>query len=84
MVHDMHRQSASHHHLAAGAIWADSPRDLAREAGVIFSSLPEPSDVEALPEPSDVEAPGLIPAMRPSGRARLFRSIGVLQQFLRR
>ena len=63
----MHRQSASHHHLAAGAIWADSPRDLAREAGVIFSSLPEPSDVEALPEPSDVEAPGLIPAMRPSG-----------------
>ena len=47
VVHDVHRQSASHH-LAAGAIWADIPRDLAREAGVIFSSLPEPSDVEAV------------------------------------
>jgi phosphoglycerate dehydrogenase-like enzyme len=47
VVHDLHRQAASHH-LAAGAIWADSPRALAREADVIFSSLPEPSDVEAV------------------------------------
>jgi hypothetical protein len=36
VVHDLHRQAASHH-LAAGAIWADSPRALAREADVIFS-----------------------------------------------
>jgi phosphoglycerate dehydrogenase-like enzyme len=36
VVHDLHRQVASHH-LAAGAIWADSPRALAREADVIFS-----------------------------------------------
>ncbi len=47
IVHDLHRQAASHH-LAAGAIWADSPRALAREVDVIFSSLPEPSDVEAV------------------------------------
>jgi 3-hydroxyisobutyrate dehydrogenase len=47
VVHDLHRQAASHH-LFAGAIWADSPRALAREADVIFSSLPEPSDVEAV------------------------------------
>jgi 3-hydroxyisobutyrate dehydrogenase-like beta-hydroxyacid dehydrogenase len=47
VVHDLHRQAASHH-LSAGAIWADSPRALAREADVIFSSLPEPSDVDAV------------------------------------
>src|SRR5215475_6680517 len=47
LVHDLHRQAASHH-LAAGAIWADSPRALASAADVIFSSLPEPSDVEAV------------------------------------
>src|SRR2546430_17545523 len=47
VVHDLRRQAASHH-LAAGAIWADSPRALARGADVIFSSLPEPSDVEAV------------------------------------
>src|SRR5437588_12962105 len=47
LVHDLHRQAASHH-LAAGAIWADSPRAPASEADVIFSSLPGPSDVEAV------------------------------------
>src|SRR5258708_37641367 len=46
IVHDLHRQAASHH-VKAGAIWADSPRALASEADVIFSSLPEPADVEA-------------------------------------
>src|SRR5690348_8461207 len=60
LVHDLHRQAASHH-LAAGAIWVDSPRALAIEADVIFSSLPEPADVEAValgPE-------GLIAGIRP-------------------
>src|SRR5262249_58428316 len=47
IVHDLHRQAASHH-IEAGAIWADSPRALASEADVIFSSLPEPADVEAV------------------------------------
>ena len=47
IVHDLHRQAASHH-LNAGAVWADSPRALASEADVIFSSLPEPADVEAV------------------------------------
>ncbi len=47
VVHDLHRQAASHH-LNAGAIWADSPRALASQADVIFSSLPEPSDVETV------------------------------------
>ena len=60
VVHDLHRQAASHH-LAAGAIWANSPRALAREADVIFSSLPEPSDVEAVALGGD----GLIAGIKP-------------------
>src|SRR5215468_1783646 len=59
VVHDLHRQAASHH-LAAGAVWADSPRALASEADVIFSSLPEPADVEAVALGAD----GLIAGMK--------------------
>lgn len=47
VVHDLHRQLASHY-VNAGAVWADSPRALASQADVIFSSLPEPPDVEAV------------------------------------
>src|SRR6266436_6719185 len=60
IVHDLHRQAASHH-IEAGAIWADSPRALASEADVIFSSLPEPADVEAVALGPD----GLIAGIRP-------------------
>jgi 3-hydroxyisobutyrate dehydrogenase-like beta-hydroxyacid dehydrogenase len=60
VVHDLHRQAASHH-LNAGAIWADSPRALASQADVIFSSLPEPPDVEAVAFGPD----GLIGGMKP-------------------
>jgi 3-hydroxyisobutyrate dehydrogenase len=60
VVHDLHRQAASHL-LNASANWADSPRELAGQADVIFSSLPEPSDVEAVALGSD----GLIAGIRP-------------------
>jgi len=63
VVHDLHRQAASHH-IEAGAIWADSPRALASQADVIFSSLPEPADVEAVALGPD----GLIAGIR-SGAA---------------
>src|SRR4029077_11930327 len=45
VVHDLHRQSASHH-LQAGAEWAHHPRALAEKCDVVFTSLPEPADVE--------------------------------------
>jgi 3-hydroxyisobutyrate dehydrogenase-like beta-hydroxyacid dehydrogenase len=60
VVHDLHRQAASHH-LNAGAAWADSPRALAGLTDVIFSSLPEPPDVEAVALGPD----GLIAGMKP-------------------
>jgi 3-hydroxyisobutyrate dehydrogenase len=60
VVHDLRRQAASHH-LNVGAIWADSPQALASQADVIFSSLPEPSDVEAVALGQD----GLIAGIKP-------------------
>src|SRR4051812_3124139 len=47
VVHDLTRQAASHH-LNAGAMWAESPRALAAQCDVLFTSLPEPADVEAV------------------------------------
>jgi 3-hydroxyisobutyrate dehydrogenase len=60
VVHDLHRQAASHH-LNAGATWAETPRALASQADVIFSSLPEPSDVEAVALGPD----GLVAGIKP-------------------
>lgn len=45
VVHDLSRQAASRH-LNAGAVWAESPRALAEAVGLVFTSLPTPSDVE--------------------------------------
>src|SRR5947209_3906879 len=47
VVHDLHREAAARH-LSNGAIWADTPRALASQVDVIFSSLPEPADGEAV------------------------------------
>ena len=67
VVHDLHRQSAGHHEQA-GAEWADTPRTLAEKSDVIFTSLPEPADVERVALGAD----GLIEGVRKG--AAYFRS----------
>jgi 3-hydroxyisobutyrate dehydrogenase len=47
IVHDVRREAAAPH-LSAGARWADSPRQVAELADVVFLSLPGPPEVEAV------------------------------------
>jgi 3-hydroxyisobutyrate dehydrogenase len=47
VVHDVRRE-AGEAHVNAGARWADSPRAVAEASDVVFTSLPEPKDVEAV------------------------------------
>jgi 3-hydroxyisobutyrate dehydrogenase-like beta-hydroxyacid dehydrogenase len=47
VVNDV-RQNAATAHLKAGATWADSPKTLAAQCKVIFTSLPGPPEVEAV------------------------------------
>src|SRR6266446_755867 len=58
-VHDVRRAAAAPH-LAAGAIWKDSPRALAADVDVVFTSLPGPPEVEQVALGAD----GLIHGMR--------------------
>ena len=47
VVHDIRRESATQH-LEAGAVWADSPREVAEASEIVFTSLPGPVEVEAV------------------------------------
>jgi 3-hydroxyisobutyrate dehydrogenase len=47
VVNDLTRQAASKH-LAAGAIWADSPKAVAEQCDIVFTSLPTPADVRTV------------------------------------
>ena len=47
VVHDIRRESATRH-LEAGAVWADSPREVAQASEIVFTSLPGPTEVEAV------------------------------------
>ena len=60
IVHDLSRQAASAH-LNAGATWAETPKALAAEADVIFTSLPGPKEVESVL----TSAEGLMAGMKP-------------------
>jgi len=59
VVHDL-RRAAAEPHLAAGAVWADTPAKVAAAAEVVFTSLPGPPEVEAVALGAD----GLFGALR--------------------
>jgi 3-hydroxyisobutyrate dehydrogenase-like beta-hydroxyacid dehydrogenase len=59
VVHDVRREAAEPH-VKAGARWADSPRAVAEATEVVFTSLPEPKDVEAV---ALDEKTGLLPGL---------------------
>ena len=47
VVHDINPVSATRH-LEAGAKWADTPREVAEQSEIVFTSLPGPTEVEAV------------------------------------
>ena len=47
VVNDIRRESATAH-LEAGAQWADTPRQVAEQCEIVFTSLPGPREVEAV------------------------------------
>src|ERR1043165_8389103 len=47
VLHDLRRQAAEKL-VAAGAEWADSPKAVAAESEVVFTSLPEAPEFEAV------------------------------------
>ena len=60
VINDLTMQSASRH-LAAGASWAATPKDLAAQCDVVFTSLPTPADVEKVGTGEN----GLIEGLKP-------------------
>lgn len=47
IVNDIRREAAETH-VAAGAVWADTPAAVAAKSEIVFSSLPGPPEVEAM------------------------------------
>jgi 3-hydroxyisobutyrate dehydrogenase len=60
VVHDLSR-AAAEPFLAKGAVWAGSPKEVAQQSEIVFTSLPVPADVEQVA----FGANGLIEGMRP-------------------
>jgi 3-hydroxyisobutyrate dehydrogenase-like beta-hydroxyacid dehydrogenase len=60
VVHDL-RRAAAEPYLAKGALWADSPKAVAEQTEIVFTSLPVPADVEAVA----LGPNGLIEGMKP-------------------
>jgi 3-hydroxyisobutyrate dehydrogenase len=60
VVHDIRREAAEKH-LEAGAVWADSPAEVAERVEAVFTSLPAPPDVEAVA----LGERGILEAMQP-------------------
>jgi 3-hydroxyisobutyrate dehydrogenase-like beta-hydroxyacid dehydrogenase len=59
-VHDIRKEAAAPH-LAAGAVWTDTPRQVGAQADIVFTSLPGPVEVEKVGLGTD----GLLAGMKP-------------------
>jgi 3-hydroxyisobutyrate dehydrogenase-like beta-hydroxyacid dehydrogenase len=62
VVNDM-RKAAADGAVAAGAVWAATPREVAEQCDVVFTSLPGPPEVEAVIFGPDGLAAGAHPGM---------------------
>ena len=62
VVHDV-RRAAAEPHVAAGAVWATSPRAVAEQVELVFTSLPGPPEVEAVALGPD----GILEGLKPGG-----------------
>ncbi len=60
VIHDIRREAGANR-LAAGAVWADSPKAVAEQSEVIFTSLPGPKEVE----PVVFGADGILAGVKP-------------------
>lgn len=60
VVNDINRNAAGPH-LEAGAVWADSAREVAEVSDILFTSLPGPSEVEAVALGEDGMLSGISP-----------------------
>jgi 3-hydroxyisobutyrate dehydrogenase-like beta-hydroxyacid dehydrogenase len=60
VVHDVRKEAAAPH-LAVGAAWAGTAREVGAAAELVFTSLPGPAEVEAVALAED----GLLAGMRP-------------------
>jgi 3-hydroxyisobutyrate dehydrogenase len=60
VIHDIRREAGANR-IAAGAVWADSPKAVAEQCDVIFTSLPGPKEVE----PVVFGADGILAGIRP-------------------
>jgi 3-hydroxyisobutyrate dehydrogenase len=60
IVHDLRAEAATPH-LAAGAVWASTPRQVAEASEVVLTSLPGPPEVEAVALGDN----GLLSGLRP-------------------
>ncbi len=60
VIHDVRREAGANR-LAAGATWAETPRAVAEQSDVVFTSLPGPAEVE----PVMFGADGILAGVRP-------------------
>ena len=45
VIHDVRREAGANR-LSAGATWAETPRAVAEQSDIVFTSLPGPAEVE--------------------------------------